>query len=245
VAGGQVQIIRQGPTDAPVTYRLPATAPCIPIAVNANYDGSGAAGDYIPAVVLVGASGTVIARAADPAVTITAGDDAEVSFFPGVKNSASTAASLTRAVQFSYTVIGQVIPSGVATTITFDAGAVYTATSRPLAGAGAGPFTVTGVHDFDVTCGLVVQWPAGAYDRYIEIVQPTFFTSGAPITWRQRGAATPDEDIQTVFATLEGLESAPEAVQFNCFQASGANQTIQRWLTAATIPYLRPPGVNF
>lgn len=62
-------------------------------AVNADFDGSGAAAVYLPCVLIVSDSGHVIARACDQAVTVGAGDDAEVSWFPGVKHSAAAVAT--------------------------------------------------------------------------------------------------------------------------------------------------------
>ena len=186
----------------------------------------------------------MIARALLPDVIVTAGDDAEVSWFPGVKPDGASAASLTWRTQHSYTVTGQVIPSGVVTTVTFDAGTIFDANSRPLIGTGIGPYTITSVYDYEVSISLVVQWPAGAYDRYIEIVDPDFWTSSAALRWRERGSATPDADIQTVEAIVDGNQGSPRTIEFNCFQASGVNKTIQRWLVASTIPYLRPPGIN-
>src|SRR6266700_3869708 len=122
-----------------------------------------------------------------------------------------------------YTLTGQIIPSGAPTTITFDGGSIFGASGRPLIGNGVSPYTITSVYDYEVTIGLVVQWPAGGYDRYVEIVDPSFDTSSQPIVWRARGSATPDADIQTVYATVEGNQGAPRAIQLNCFQASGVN----------------------
>jgi hypothetical protein len=121
VAGGQVQIIRQGPSDAPVDYLLPATAPCIPLAINADFDGSGAAGDYLPVVEIIGPSGFVIARTANDS-TVLAGDDAEVSWFPGVKSGgAVTPPTLLAGLKFAYsTFIPTTVNAGAAKVIPFD-----------------------------------------------------------------------------------------------------------------------------
>ncbi len=55
-------------------------------AVNADFDGSGAAAAYLPCVLIASDAGLVIARACDQAVTVAAGASAEVSFFPRVKH---------------------------------------------------------------------------------------------------------------------------------------------------------------
>jgi hypothetical protein len=58
--------------------------------VNADFDGSGAAGDYLPCVTIVSDAGEVVARAVDQGVKVTAGSDAEVSWFPWLKRRAVT-----------------------------------------------------------------------------------------------------------------------------------------------------------
>jgi hypothetical protein len=80
------QILAAGTHAAPVSYEIPNAQELLLLAVNAEFDGSGAGGSYIPAVVIVSDGGVVIARAADPSVLVAAGADAEVSWFPGVKN---------------------------------------------------------------------------------------------------------------------------------------------------------------
>jgi hypothetical protein len=66
-------------------YDIPSGAEILVLAVNANFADSGAGTDWLPAVVMFSDSGSVIARALLPDVKVTAGDDAEVSWFPGVK----------------------------------------------------------------------------------------------------------------------------------------------------------------
>lgn len=218
-------------------YVVPASALVRLKSVRGEFQDNGAGADWIPAVQLISDSGHVIATSSDQGSKVTAGGDADASFFPGVKPAAATT-QLHAPTQQSYTVTGQVIPSGVVTAITFDAGAIYTATSTPLSGSGF-PFGNFGAL-WDCVITLEVQWPAGAYDRYIEIVDPSFDTSGAAVRWRVRGGATPDQDIQTVTTNFVGNPFGARPVEFNAFQASGVNQTIQRRLSAAQKP--RIPG---
>src|SRR5689334_15295890 len=96
---GQRQIFRGATVDAPNNYDVDANVELTLKAVNANFTDNGATGDWLPAVVLISDSGHVIARALLPDVKVTAGDDAEVSWFPGVK---SGGAGFTSAIsQFS------------------------------------------------------------------------------------------------------------------------------------------------
>jgi len=72
----------------PSEYTLPLSAEFILKCVNADFDGSGAGGDWLPCVTIVSDSGHVIARAVDQGVKVTAGDDAEVSWFPRLRRRA-------------------------------------------------------------------------------------------------------------------------------------------------------------
>jgi hypothetical protein len=89
------QILAAGTADAPLDYRVPNAQEILLKAVNANFDGSGASGDFLPAIVIESDGGVVIARAIGQAVT--AGGSAEVSFFPrvGASSSAATAGPST------------------------------------------------------------------------------------------------------------------------------------------------------
>jgi hypothetical protein len=81
-----VQIFRGAKGDVPVEYELPASAEFILKAVNADFTDTGAAGDWLPCVTIVSDSGHVIARAVDQGVKVTAGSEAEVSWFPHVRH---------------------------------------------------------------------------------------------------------------------------------------------------------------
>src|ERR1700675_1325694 len=85
-----VQIYSGKKVAAPSTYELPQSAEFVLKAVNADFDGSGAAGDYLPCVTIESDSGHVIARAVDQGGKVTAGSDAEGSWFPGLKRRGAT-----------------------------------------------------------------------------------------------------------------------------------------------------------
>src|SRR5438034_1127140 len=80
-----VQIFSGKKVAAPSTYELPGSAEFILKCVRALFDGSGAAGTYLPTVELLSDSGQVIAKAADQNVSVAAGADADVSWFPRVR----------------------------------------------------------------------------------------------------------------------------------------------------------------
>ena len=87
------QIVSSAVTAAPSVYELTGSAEFTLKAVNAHFDGSGAAGSWLPCVEIVSDSNHIIARACDQAVMVTAGDDAEVSWFPGVKHAGGGSAT--------------------------------------------------------------------------------------------------------------------------------------------------------
>lgn len=91
-----VQILNAQNVPAPSTYVLPGSVEFILKAVNADFDGSGSAGSWLPAVVILSESGHVIARAADQAVVVGAGGSAEVSWFPCVKHKQAAAPAAPR-----------------------------------------------------------------------------------------------------------------------------------------------------
>jgi hypothetical protein len=94
-----VQIFSGKKVAAPSTYVIPDSAEFILKCVNADFDGSGAAGDYLPCVSIVSSAGEVIARAVDQGVKVIAGSDAEVSWFPRLKRKGAAAGPSARACQ--------------------------------------------------------------------------------------------------------------------------------------------------
>jgi hypothetical protein len=84
-----VQIVRSARSAVPASYVLPDAADFTLKAVQASFDGSGAAGAYLPCVTILSDSGHVVARAVDQAVSVAAGGNAEVSWFPWLKHRAA------------------------------------------------------------------------------------------------------------------------------------------------------------
>src|SRR6266404_2882453 len=87
-----VQILASGVKAAPLDYDLAATTRFLIKAAGATFDGTGAAGAFLPAIVITPPSGVPL----PPFVTdtaVAAGASAEVSWFPGVKAAASSTPS--------------------------------------------------------------------------------------------------------------------------------------------------------
>lgn len=78
---GPVIIEPQNTGDAPLSYQLAAGQTLEVLAVAAEFDGTLAAGSFVPAVGFYAADGRRLARCPAPA-TVAAGSSSEVSFFP-------------------------------------------------------------------------------------------------------------------------------------------------------------------
>src|SRR3982751_4518986 len=87
------QILRAATVAAPKDYTIDKNVELILRTVHANFTDNGAGGDWLPCVDLISDSGHTIARCCDPNVVVTAGDDAEVTWFPDVKPAGSSAPS--------------------------------------------------------------------------------------------------------------------------------------------------------
>lgn len=109
------QIFIGADRDGNSDYELPKNAEIVVKAVHATFRDNGAGSAWCPAVVMISDSGHKIAQALDRSETVSAGDDAEASFFPGVKASGGGAGSAVAAWGF-------VQGLGMATDIAGDAG---------------------------------------------------------------------------------------------------------------------------
>ena len=72
---------------APKDYSVAANQQIRLLSVTANFTDNGATGSWLPAVIIEDNNGNALVRAVDQGVKVTAGNDAEVSWFPGVKPS--------------------------------------------------------------------------------------------------------------------------------------------------------------
>lgn len=78
---------------APKDYSIPNAQQIRPLSVRASFTDNGAGGDWLPALQILDNNGNVLVTAADQGVKVTAGNDADVSWFPGVKVAAAAAAA--------------------------------------------------------------------------------------------------------------------------------------------------------
>src|SRR5438309_1208219 len=106
------QILRSAVAAAPKDYTIDKNVELTLRSVHAQFKDNGAASDWLPCVDLISDSGHTIARCSDPAVKVTAGDDAEVSWFPGVKPAAAATASGGATYAHGFDDTAQILPSG-------------------------------------------------------------------------------------------------------------------------------------
>src|SRR5207253_5999333 len=85
---------------APLRYKVPGASVIRIKQVHVHYTDNSAGGDWLPMVRIVSDSGHTMGQAADQAVKVTAGDDAAVTFHPGVKHAAAAAAAGVTPVGF-------------------------------------------------------------------------------------------------------------------------------------------------
>lgn len=174
------QVITRPPSDAPLDVELGALDELTPQSAFAHYDGSGAAGDFLPALTYYTQSGEVFARALG--LTVTAGESADVSFFPGLSAPATSSASgggITATTE-------QLNQSAVVTTIA-NSGTTVMLPTNHLAGpvlfspsGGQMKAVAAGVYAVNVNVQLrSAAWTAGggfqlvvAYSAYNQVSNP-------------------------------------------------------------------------
>lgn len=89
-------ILVAGQSPAPLSYSVPNAVELVLLAVNAIFDGTGAAGSFLPAVEIYSDGGILIARAI-ASQAVAAGSSAEVTFAPGLDAGGSTEYSFASA----------------------------------------------------------------------------------------------------------------------------------------------------
>lgn len=143
---------------APLVYPVPPAVEFLLKAVNADFDGSAAASEWLPAVVISSDSGHVIARAVDPGAPVAAGGSAEASFFPGVKR--TSAGSTPTGLNIPWAIIdsqnGEALAHSTATTLTF-AGANFNTNDASVytLRSGSPPFQGISIHEAGI---YYVSW---------------------------------------------------------------------------------------
>lgn len=226
------QINPLGTVSTPADWVLPDAANVTIGAVFAQYDGSGAAGNYVPTLDIISDSGhTVLSVVHDS--TITAGSDAEASWASFLK----TAAAAPGPQGILPNAVGDLnVPFGIAdSTVTKlnwgTAGQNFNTTAAfSFPHDGSVGVHIHGIVNAYYVATLEIEWESFAADRYIEVA----FYNNTPTlqqpTYRFRTAATPEGDQMAVTGALFWNFGANSdvRVEANVFQASGVSRNITR-----------------
>ena len=228
-----VQIVRSAITDVPAIYTLPGSSEFTLKAVYAFFDGSGTGTDWIPAVTILSDSGHTVTFAADQSVAVVGGDDAEVSWFPGVKGGGGAASGRRPVLYLVGTAAGvQTSTTGVGFNRQFYQAGGFSYQPDP---------TVYSVNNLGGgLCDLVTFLKAGQY-----LITANFIYSSAAAFYREwtlrltstvglplpRGLVLAAQDVNVVQAGIAQLfEATPAAVaggfatcQVAGVQTSGGN----------------------
>jgi hypothetical protein len=87
-------ILAAGGGNAPLSYLVPGSTVILLKMIHVIYTDNGASDDWLPAVRIVSDSNHTMGLAADQGVKVTAGNDASVSFFPGVRQGGAGGATV-------------------------------------------------------------------------------------------------------------------------------------------------------
>lgn len=201
-------------------YPVPDSVRFILKSVAASFLDNGAAGNWIPAVLIQSDSGHTIARALDPSVVVTAGDDADVSWFPGVKagGGGSTATAFPWIRRRKLGAVDQTIGSNLEPLITWnsthnDFPAVFTAGVDGIEVLVDGLYSIT-VHLF--INGLIGNFPFEIYLNNVDSDDAFRYSASAQFPLYS-GVAVAD---------LVARLSAGHDVYVTCRQESGFPWTI-------------------
>ena len=229
-----VQIVRPTVEDVPAVYTLPGAAEFTLKAVYAFFDGSGTGSSWTPAVTILSDSGHTIAFVADKSILVAGGDDAEVSWFPGVKGSGAGGLAARRPVLF---LVGTA--SGVQTSVTgvgfrrqfYQAGgfsyqpdtAVYSVNN--LGGGLCDEVTFLQAGQYMITAGFIYE-SAAAFHR--EWSLRLFSAAGLPLPEPYTEANDTANDVQRGLAQIyEATTTAVAGGSAGCrvegVQTSGGN----------------------
>ncbi len=108
-------LLAAGGGNAPLNYLVPGATSIRIKQIHVSYTDNGASGDWLPAVKIVSDSKHLMGTAADQAVKVTLGSDADVSFFPRVRRRAAATGPV---LDYNLGEIGRHIATTLGTTST-------------------------------------------------------------------------------------------------------------------------------
>lgn len=221
-----VQIHPLGVEAAPTDYTLPPAQGFVPKVVFANFDGTSAAGSFIPTLRIVSNAGTVIAEIPQDA-EVAAGSSVDATWAPFLRTTPQ-AASLsipTGGYQGGADTVD--VPSGTVVDLTEHIGSGYADVGYFDTVAG----NIVGLVNATYTVFARAQWASSfSGDRYMTVRITDAFGPGPlelPVTFRE--SVSPDGDVMWVAAAfLTGpLGNVYPTFYWDVYQASGVSQTLE------------------
>lgn len=222
------QILPLGTSATPADY-IVADAQTVTVgSIFAAYNGSGAAGSYVPTVDIISDSGhTVISVPHDN--TIAAGSNANASWAPFLKTAAA-APPTGVFVPHLYGVSGvQSIPNSTVTDVNVGSVVQTSTTTFTWDTTGGSPLNLRYTQPFTQGTFLFwfnFEWAGFAGDRYAEVVFSDVSAFSGSYQSRQRGAATPSDDSQVCVGMIEDDANLTGHIRTRVFQASGASKNL-------------------
>ena len=203
------QILRAGGA-APFDYTIPPSAELILKAVSATVDGSGAAGAFLPTLIIESDAGEIVAESDAPEVA--AGATTRASWFPFVGAQAAAAASTWQGTLAAEQFVGttQTVNAGAQIIVSWDEIKVDSSGTFSAGIGGAHPWTINTAGIYLVTLQILPSpnWPTAAQG-------PVVFRPDVPVgtvVFTQWSSYTPGStNIGSFGAVVSTYGTAPAA----------------------------------
>ena len=233
-----VQILAAGSEATPYAYTVPNSQEIVPKAVSAVFDGTGAAGAFLPLLEIVSDAGIVVAQS--PASSVQSGGTAEVSWFPRVGTGGGAAASTGLPYLFVSRVPGPSIASGVGfvnidlnpsqVSVTWGSSDTSIMTLADAGGGIFGPsFVAQGLYVVYVAVELEVgvnpSTPAAAAESRLTGAVNYLFGTPNEAPFVANASLTGNYFANTSPSSVYNVGSPPESVLLQAAQGSGASAT--------------------
>lgn len=255
--------LTETPEPAPFAYTVAATDGFSPEAVSAQWDGSGAGGDFLPCVSYYNSDGVLLDRAFPDGVTLSSGDTAEVSYRPFKRGGGGAGASL-KTTDGSATVdptkelfVGpglELFPFGtggaevIATAASSWAQGTWGALTANTGGAGhiTPPLTLIAGQGFAIGGGQLIVpetgWYLAAFDGEMYVFGPRALT--APLQSQDFGVALIDVTATVFTQARTPLVVALAGGDRLVFQPAAANLLHMNANDAVEVWVINGPGAG-
>lgn len=216
-----------GTAAAPATWTLPASLELAVSSVYASYNGSGAAGSYIPTLEVISDAGDKVVSIPQDA-SVAAGSSVEASWAPFLKGAAAASATKTHVYYATGSDSGGSVASGGTKTVVLSAFTTNDQSNVALDFSGGITDQIVCVSaSYNYVVTATVEWSAFAGNRTI-----TLGTANAETGWGLPFSLTTADSVQVLTAALVLDFTAPTNILVTLSQSSGSSQT---WTVASIV----------